>query len=151
MKRYHKQGIGKLAKVGSDEALNQVVTSSPGILKSKRLFLVPPPRWNTLPWVRLLGNLCSYTSNSQNSIISLLDLLLSFIINNNGAMALSSDPVDYAQNKHINVYHYFIQEKSTDNSVDIWHVDSTDNISNIMTKTLGHTLFERHCKALGVW
>lgn len=69
---------------------------------------------------------------------------------NNGAMALSGNPVHHARNKHIDVRHHFIREKVADHSVDIWRVDSSDNVADIMTKPLGRILFEKHREALGV-
>lgn len=71
--------------------------------------------------------------------------------NNNGTMGLSKDPIQHAQNKHIDVRHHFICEKVANYTVNIWCVNTSDNTTNILTKPLARTLFEKHCESLGMW
>ena len=72
------------------------------------------------------------------------------LCDNNGAIALSSDPTFHARVKHIDVRHHFIREKVEDKTIFITRVPSRENLADIFTKPLGRTEFLQFRPLLGL-
>lgn len=69
---------------------------------------------------------------------------------NNGCIALSKNPVHHDKSKHIAMRHHFLREKVEDGSIDLSHVSSANNITDLLTKSIPADTFSRLCKLLGV-
>ena len=64
-------------------------------------------------------------------------------VDNLSAIALASNPVLHARTKHIELDVHFVRDKVLANEVDLWHVPSSDQIADILTKPLSHQLYVR--------
>ena len=73
------------------------------------------------------------------------------ILNDNqGAIALSKNPVHHERSKHIALRHHFLREKVEDKSITLSHVPSADNIADLLTKALPGPTFDRLRGLLGL-
>ena len=73
------------------------------------------------------------------------------ILNDNqGAIALSKNPVHHKRSKHIALRHHFLREKVEDKSITLEHVPSAENIANLLTKSLPGPTFEQLRQLLGI-
>jgi hypothetical protein len=73
------------------------------------------------------------------------------ILNNNqGAIALSKNPVHPKRSKHIALRHHYLREKVEDNTITLSHVPTADNIADLLTKSLPGPTFNRLRELLGV-
>ena len=69
---------------------------------------------------------------------------------NQGAIALSKNPVHHKHSKHIALRHHFLREKVEDKSITLDHVPSAENIADLLTKSLPGPTFEQLQQLLGI-
>ena len=62
---------------------------------------------------------------------------------NQGALAITKNPVKHSRTKHIDIRYHFIRENLLKNEFNIEYCPTTHMIADIMTKSLGTQLFER--------
>ena len=79
-----------------------------------------------------------------------LEQPLPILNDNNGAIALSKNPVNHDKSKHIDMRHKFVREKVEDNTVTLSHVPSAENMADLLTKSLPAETFNRLRDLLGV-
>ena len=72
-----------------------------------------------------------------------------FVNNNQGAIALSKNPVHHKQS-NIALWHHFLRKKVEDQSITLDHVPSADNIADLLTKALPGPTFEKLRQLLGI-
>ena len=73
------------------------------------------------------------------------------ILNNNkAAILLSKNPVAHECTKHINIQHHFLWEKVLNNSIDLTHVLTKDDLSDALTKPLDRHLLSNLCNCMGL-
>jgi hypothetical protein len=65
-------------------------------------------------------------------------------LDNDGAKALSQDPVGTFKNKHVRMAHHFTQELVTSGVIKTLHIATGDNCADVLTKSLGPTTFPLH-------
>ncbi len=63
---------------------------------------------------------------------------------------LANNSVYHARTKHIEVHYHFIREKVLVKEIDLIHVSTEDQVTNIFTKALGIYKLKRFRKMLGV-
>ncbi len=61
-----------------------------------------------------------------------------------------NNPVYHARTKHIEVHYHFIKEKILTKEIDLIHVSTKDQITDIFTKALGTDKLKKFQKMLGV-
>lgn len=66
------------------------------------------------------------------------------------AIVLSKNPVSHDQSKHIDVRYHFIRDCVGDGRMDIEHVCTEEQITDILTKPLGHDWFCELPEKLGI-
>ena len=71
-------------------------------------------------------------------------------VDNRSAIELEKNPVNHERSKHIDVWFHFIREHVKDGSIELKHVASKDQATNILTKPLSKELFDRGKKMLGM-
>jgi hypothetical protein len=69
-------------------------------------------------------------------------------LDNDGAKALSQDPVGRNKNKHVRMAHHFTQELVAEGVITTVGVDTTENCADILTKALGPNVFPTHAVRL---
>ncbi len=74
-----------------------------------------------------------------NLIKSIEPMIISY--ENQSAIKLSNNPIFHARTKHIEIHHHYIRKQVQNGAMKITYVPSQDQIVDIFTKTLGHTLF----------
>jgi hypothetical protein len=75
---------------------------------------------------------------------------LSILNDNNAAILLSKNPVNHDRSKHIDIRHHFLRDKVFDNTVELSHVATEDNLADILTKPLGTDTFMDLRERMGV-
>jgi hypothetical protein len=65
-------------------------------------------------------------------------------LDNDGAIALSQDPVGRFKNKHVRMAHHFTQELVAAGVIKTMEINTLNNCSDVLTKALGPTTFPRH-------
>ena len=69
---------------------------------------------------------------------------------NQGAIALTKNPVFHNRSKHIDVQYHFMCKKVADRMLQIEFILSGDMIADALTKGLSPTEHGRHCEGLGL-
>lgn len=69
---------------------------------------------------------------------------------NNGALALTKDPVFHARSKHIKVRYHFVREQVEAGEIDCVRVDTKENTADVFTKPLDKGPFTQFRQCLGV-
>jgi len=69
---------------------------------------------------------------------------------NQGCIALASNPVAHSHAKHINIHYHFIRKHVEQGEVDLHYVSTKDMLADIFTKALLHETFIKFRTRLGV-
>ena len=91
-------------------------------------------------WLKRLLNDLGYKSEDGIQVLE----------DNQGAMALSKNPVGHARTKHIDIRHHFIREAVAEKVVTLQYCPSEDMVADILTKALPREKFEKHRLTLGM-
>ena len=62
---------------------------------------------------------------------------------NQGSIFIGSNPVQEIHTKHIDLKYHYVHECIAEGKIEVFFVPSEDNTTNILTKNLGHTKFEK--------
>jgi hypothetical protein len=71
-------------------------------------------------------------------------------IDNNGAIFISSNPIQERRIKHIDVRYHYIRECVENGDIEILRIDSKDNTADTLTKPLGRVKFVEFREQLGL-
>jgi hypothetical protein len=71
-------------------------------------------------------------------------------IDNQSAIQLSHNPVFYDGSKHIDTKYHFIRQRDEEDRVRVEHVDTTNQLADILTKSIGHDRFVELRTRLGL-
>jgi hypothetical protein len=63
-------------------------------------------------------------------------------VDSKSALALAKNPVFHEKSKHIRIKYHFICSCLEDGSIEAEYISSTDQLANILTKSLGKTKFK---------
>jgi hypothetical protein len=80
----------------------------------------------------------------------LVDAPVVIYCDNISSILLVNNPVYYARTKHIEVHYHFIREKVLAKEIDLIHVSTEDQVTDIFTKALGTNKLKKFQKMLGV-
>lgn len=69
---------------------------------------------------------------------------------NQGAIALSGNPVFHSQTKHIEVSHHLVREVVESREIELSYVRTIENWADILTKPLPAAVHNYHCQSLGL-
>ena len=72
------------------------------------------------------------------------------LMDNMSAIALSKNPVHHDRSKHIDTKYHFIHECIEDGKVEVDHIGTVNQLTDIFTKALGRVRFLELREALGV-
>ena len=65
-------------------------------------------------------------------------------VDNKSAIELTKNPVNHKRSKHINVRFHFIWDHVKEGSVELLHVSSQDQVTDIFTKPLPKVFFDKY-------
>ncbi|KAE8803358.1 putative polyprotein [Hordeum vulgare] len=74
----------------------------------------------------------------------------SILIDNKSAIQLSKNPVFHDRSKHIEVRYHFLRDKVEAGKVKVDHVNSGEQLADILTKSLGRVRFQELCAKIGI-
>ena len=67
---------------------------------------------------------------------------------NNSAVNLAKHPTNHRNSKHIDIRYHFIREH-VGSTFDLWRVDSSSNLADMLTKSLASPSFQNLMKPIG--
>jgi len=91
-------------------------------------------------WLRLLLKNLGFSDSSPLPILN----------DNNAAIQLSRNPVHHDRSTHIDMRYHFLRKKVLDNTIELSHVASEDNLADLLTKPLASEQFTSPRDRLGV-
>ena len=77
-----------------------------------------------------------------------IQLPVTIYCNNIGAGCMAENEVNNQRTKHIDIRYHMVRQHIANNTVDLQHVPTKDNIADMLTKALGPDIFNRLCPAL---
>jgi hypothetical protein len=75
---------------------------------------------------------------------------VSLLVDNESTIALSKNPVHHERSKHIDTRYHFVRECIDNGSIDIDHVNTQNQLADILTKALSKVRFIELRQQLGV-
>ena len=66
------------------------------------------------------------------------------------ALALAKNHVFHERSKHIHIKYYFIRDCLEDGSIKVSHIATTDQLADILTKSLGKSKFQEMRERIGL-
>ena len=91
-------------------------------------------------WLRTLLEELNFTQTTATIIKA----------DNQGCIALAHNPVSHSRAKHIDIRHYFIQERIQRDEIAFQYISTKDMLANIFTKSLPRKTFVKFRTKLGV-
>lgn len=70
--------------------------------------------------------------------------------NNMGAITLSNNHVFHSRIKHVEIHHYYIRDVVEKGEISLTYVKMTDNLADILTKSLLADTILRQCKSMNL-
>ena len=71
-------------------------------------------------------------------------------VDSKSALALAKNPVFHGRSKHIRIKYHFIRDCLEDGSIKADHISTTDQLADILTKSLGKSRFLEMRKRIGL-
>jgi hypothetical protein len=118
-----------------------------GHLRSKIVWLCPPPRQNTLP--RACCAQILYMKQTLLDYGVILDKV-PLLCDNESAIKIVNNPVQHSRTKHIDIRHHILRDHVVKNDISLEGVRSEDQLADIFTKPLDEATFCRLRSELNV-
>ena len=69
---------------------------------------------------------------------------------NQSCLVIACNPIFHAHTKHIEVQYHFVCEKVLDATIALEYCSTEDNLADLFTKALSHSVIISHSKSLGL-
>ena len=69
---------------------------------------------------------------------------------NQSSIKIAKNPIQSEKTKHIDVRHHFIREKVAEKKIEVKYMPRSDQVADILTKSLGRVLHEKFTRAMGL-
>jgi len=63
--------------------------------------------------------------------------------NNQGSIFMANNPITERHTKHIPICYHFVRDAVTNQHIEIFYIEGTDNSADMFTKNLGYVKFEQ--------
>jgi hypothetical protein len=86
-------------------------------------------------------------------LVELLDKKVDVVelkVDNKSALALAKNPVFHERSKHIRIKYHFIRDCLEDGSIKASHIATTDQLADILTKSVGNSKFQEMRERIGL-
>ena len=71
-------------------------------------------------------------------------------VDSKSALALAKNPIFHGRSKHIRIKYHFIRDCLEDRSIKADHIPTTDQLGDILTKSLGKNKFQEMRRKIGL-
>lgn len=61
---------------------------------------------------------------------------------NQSAIRIAENPICHARTKHVEVHYYFVREKVLKGEIDLKHINTEEQVTDVLTKGLSTSKFE---------
>lgn len=72
------------------------------------------------------------------------------LVDNQGAIALATNPAFHARTKHIGVRHHFIRDQVEDHTISLQYIPTDDQVADVLTKALVYAKHSKFRTAMGL-
>ena len=72
------------------------------------------------------------------------------LCDNQSCLAIARTLVFHARTKHIEVQYHFVREKVLDGTIALEYCSTEDNLADLFTKALSHSVVISHSRSLGL-
>jgi len=69
---------------------------------------------------------------------------------NQGSISMANNPITERRTKHIPIRYHFVRDAVTDQHIEIFYIEGTDNPADMFTKNLGYVKFEQCRSQIGL-
>lgn len=92
-----------------------------------------------LIWIKqFIMELFNYDNELNKQLIPLIGY-----VDNQSAIAISNNDTHHSRSKHIDIRHHFIRDMIKSNKLELKHVSTINQLSDIFTKGLGKIIFNK--------
>ena len=92
-----------------------------------------------LMWIKTLFNEIGFKLGS-----------MPLMVDNQGSSFLASNPMQERRTKHIDIRYHFIREKVEAGIIDLYYIQTEDNVADLLTKNLALVKFVKLRNCLGL-
>ena len=117
--------------------LHGYVTTCTNHSEYAALFVASKEAFHLIEWLRPLQDFLKLSVEPTT-----------IFLDNDGARALSQNPVGTALNKHVRMMHHYTRELVEAGTIKTCDVDTTANCADVFTKALGPQVFPTHARRL---
>ena len=117
--------------------LHGYVTTCTNHSEYAALFVASKEAFHLIEWLRPLQDFLKLSVEPAT-----------IFLDNDGARALSQNPVGTALNKHVRMMHHYTRELVEAGTIKTCDVDTTANCADVFTKALGPQVFPTHARRL---
>jgi hypothetical protein len=72
------------------------------------------------------------------------------LCDNESAIRMADNPVEHSRTKHIDIQHHFLRDHQQKGDIEVYHINTENQLANIFTKPLDEKRFCRLCSELNV-
>ena len=67
---------------------------------------------------------------------------IKIFVDNQAAISLASHPSQHCRTKHIDIRHHFIREHIANHTVELYYIDTKENVADLLTKATSPAVFK---------